>query len=76
MRKSEELTSLESCMNKARPDEMTFMLLERDAAAPHAIREWIKKRIALGKNKPNDAKILEAEACARYMEGNNSQGIV
>lgn len=68
MRKSEELTNPESCMMRAYPDEMTFVLLERDKAAPVAIRAWIRERIRLGKNTPDDAQIIEAEACAKYME--------
>jgi hypothetical protein len=55
-------------MNKARNDEMTFVLLGRDAAAPVAIRAWIAERIRLGKNSPNDSQVVEAELCARTME--------
>ncbi len=68
MRKTEELSDPASCMTRARPDEMTFVLLERDAAAPVAIRAWIRERIRLGKNLHGDAQILDAEACAKYME--------
>ena len=68
MRKLDELMDPKSCMSRARPDEMTFVLLGRDAAAPYTIREWIKKRIELGKNQPGDAQIVEAEECARQME--------
>jgi hypothetical protein len=71
MRKSEGLSNPASCMNPARPAEMTFVLLGRDAAAPHTIREWIKKRIELGKNKPEEWQIREAEACAQSMERDN-----
>lgn len=68
MRKKEELTDPKSCMSKARPDEMTFVLLARDAAAPVAIRAWIAERIRIGKNNPDDAQIKEAEECALWME--------
>lgn len=68
MRKISELNDPNSCLSKARDDEMTFILLGRDTAAPAAIREWIKMRIRLGKNQPGDAQILEAEQCARTME--------
>lgn len=68
MLKSEELTNPKSCMSRAKDNEMTFVLLERDAAAPHAIREWIRERVRLGKNHFNDPQIIEAEACAKYME--------
>ena len=68
MKKFNELANPESCLNKAKDSEMLFVLLERDPAAPSAIRAWIRERIRIGKNKPNDPKILEAEACAKYME--------
>jgi hypothetical protein len=58
-------------MVKARDDEMTFVLLERDVAAPATIRFWIKERIRLGKNQPDDDQLLEAENCARVMEAEN-----
>jgi hypothetical protein len=67
MRKRDELVS--GCMAKARDDEMTFVLLGRDRAAPAAIRKWIKERIRLRLNKPGDAKLIEAEECARIIEG-------
>jgi hypothetical protein len=66
MRKSEEL--INGCMAKAREDEMTFVLLGRDAAAPAAIRAWVAERIRIGKNVLDDAKIAEALECADAME--------
>ena len=68
MRKFWELTNPHSCMFRAKDQEMTFVLLGRDLAAPVAIRAWIAERIRLGKNQPDDAQIIEAEACARTME--------
>jgi len=68
MRKRDELTNSNACMVRARNDEMTFVLLGRDAAAPATIRFWIDERIRLGKNKPGDDQIVEAESCARTME--------
>ena len=61
MRKRQELTDPSSCMNRARDDEMTFVLLGRDVAAPATVRAWIEERIRLGKNNRNDAQIVEAE---------------
>lgn len=55
-------------MSKAREDEMTFVLLGRDAAAPIAIRAWVSERIRLGKNYPGDPRIVEALECAESME--------
>lgn len=63
MRKLEELTNPDSCLNRARYSEMLFVLLGRDPAAPAAIRAWIEERIRLGKNRPDDAQILGAEQC-------------
>ena len=68
MRKRDELTNPNGCMFRARDDEMTFVLLGRDLAAPVAIRAWIAERIRLGKNKPDDPQIVEAEQCAATME--------
>jgi hypothetical protein len=68
MRKQKELSDPNSCMSRARDDEMTFVLLGRDKAAPVAIRAWIQERIRLGKNTPQDAQIAEAEGCATAME--------
>lgn len=68
MRKRDELEIPTSCLNRAADDEMLFVLLGRDVAAPAAIRAWVAERIALGKNKANDAQILEALRCALAME--------
>ena len=62
MRKCDELVSDKSCLNKANDDEMLFVLLGRDPAAPAAIRAWVAERINLGKN------ATEALACATTME--------
>ena len=71
MRKRDELTH--GCMSRARDDEMTFVLLGRDAAAPVAIRAWIAERIRLGKNQPGDSQVTDAEMCARTMEAERDQ---
>lgn len=68
MRKSQELSSPNSCINKAHDDEMTFVLLGRDVTAPATIRFWIEARIAQGKNNRSDAQIIEAEECAKTIE--------
>ncbi len=68
MRKRDELHDPAGCMARARDDEMTFVLLARDAAAPVAIRAWIAERIRLGKNKSGDPQLADAEACASIME--------
>lgn len=72
MRKRDELTNPASCMSRAHEDEWTFVLLGRDAAAPVAIRAWIEERVRLGKNRPGDAQLVEAKACALAMEREQS----
>lgn len=68
MRKWEELSRPDSCLLRAHTDEMTFVLLGRDIAAPATIRFWIGERLRLGKNRPDDAQLVEAEQCAQVME--------
>jgi len=68
MIKRDELTNPKSCMSRAHDDEMTFVLLARDSAAPFAIRAWCAERIRLGKNTADDEQITEAVACAAHME--------
>lgn len=67
MVKKEELTNPNSCMSRAANDEMTFVLLGRDEAAPDAIIAWAAKRVSLGKNRLDDAQIQEALQCAEKM---------
>lgn len=68
MRKQDELTNPDSCLNRARSNEMLFVLIGRDRAAPAAIRAWAAERIKIGKNAPNDLQIMEALLCAQAME--------
>lgn len=67
MIRSQEVLDLGSCLNKAHDDELIFVLLGRDPAAPVAIEAWIAERLRLGKNKADDAQIAEALACALKM---------
>ncbi len=68
MRKDAELSNPISCMNRAEPTEMTFVLLGRDNCAPETIRHWCLLRVAKGKNTWDDEQIQEALACALVME--------
>ncbi len=68
MMKRHELSDTGSCFNKARDDEIIFVLLARDMAAPATIRAWCAERVRLGKNAWNDPKIKEALQCAENME--------
>lgn len=68
MLKREELADPTSCLGRARDDEMVFVLLARDRAAPVAIRAWIEERIRIGKNAREDELIRDAERIASDME--------
>lgn len=73
MRKKDELSLKHTCMQHAHPEEMVFVLLSRDAAAPAAIRAWVAERLRLGKNVETDSQIIEALACAQTMEAEGRQ---
>lgn len=67
MRYCDEMTNPGSCLNKVEKNELVFVLLGRDPAAPEAIRAWIAERIRLGKNKITDIQIVKAQECAGMM---------
>lgn len=60
LNKKQQIENPNSCLNKARDDELIFVLLARDEAAQLAVAAWIEARIKSGKNKPGDAKIQSA----------------
>lgn len=68
MLKCKELEDPNSCLNRADASELVFVLLQRDVAAPHAIRAWVAERIRLGKNVETDDQIQGALGCAVRME--------
>jgi hypothetical protein len=68
MIKTEELSNPNSCLNKAADRELLFVLRGHDVAAAATVRFWIRERIRLGKNDPNDDQILEATQCANDMD--------
>jgi hypothetical protein len=74
VRKREELATVPSCWNKAADDEMVFVLLGRDVAAPDTIRNWVANRITKGKNNITDPEIKEALLCADIMEREQRAG--
>lgn len=76
MMKDEELSNPRSCTNRAKLHEWIFVLLARDEAAPGAIRAWVKERLRLGKNKPEDEQIGEALHCAALMEKQREAGVL
>lgn len=67
MRAFDENDDPESCWNRAGDEEMLFVLLGRDPAAPVAIDAWIQERIKLGLNTHDDEQIAEARECAATM---------
>lgn len=68
MRKKHELAKPESCLNKAKDEEMIFVLLARDKAAGATIRFWRYERIRLGLNEAHDSQMMEALTCAEIMD--------
>lgn len=68
MRKHEELSDPNSCWNKARPNEMLFVLLGRDVTASGTVHDWAERRIKVGKNTREDPQITEAYECAYIMD--------
>src|SRR5882724_4444922 len=75
MRKKDEISLKNTCMAHAHPNEMTFVLLSRDSAAPVAIRAWVDERLRLGKNVLTDEQIVEALAIAEVMETEGRQWV-
>jgi hypothetical protein len=73
MLKRDELSDPNSCLNRAADDEMIFVLLGRDVATPHAIREWGLERVLRGKNHPDDSQIVEALECANKIGNDHDQ---
>src|SRR5262245_595374 len=68
MTKEKELSEPSSCLNRAAPDELIFVLRGHDIAAPAAIRAWCEERILLQKNTRVDPQIAEALNLARRMD--------
>ena len=68
MLKRDEIADPTSCWNKAKDDDIVFILLQGDDASPETIRFWVNKRIELGKNKPGDRKMVTALQAADAIE--------
>jgi hypothetical protein len=75
MRKKDEVSKSNSCMAHAHPEEMVFVLLGRDVAAPATIRAWVTERLQRGKNLATDTQIVEALECAETMEKEGRQWV-
>lgn len=76
MIKSKELTDPTSCLNKARPDELIFVLLARDVAASTTVRTWVAERLRLGKNRIDDPQIVEALEWATKVDYGNEHAAI
>jgi len=62
--KQDELRNPASCLNRARPDEILFVLRSNDPIAPQVVRLWAA--MAEGLHEPD--KVLEALHCADHMQ--------
>lgn len=74
MKKLNELGELTSAWNRAGAEELVFILLGRDKAAPNTIRFWCEERVRQGKNEPGDKQLVEALSFASYMEQELKKG--
>jgi hypothetical protein len=68
MLKRDEIADATSCFNKAKDNEMVFVLLGRDLATPATIRAWVQARLKLHLNRSDDPQIQEALAAAAQLE--------
>lgn len=64
MRKNDELSNFRSCFNKARSDEMLFVLRGQDRLAPWVVRIWALMALFCG---CHHFKVQEAWRCAAEM---------
>lgn len=75
MKRIDEVSDFNSCLNKASDHEMLFVLRAHDIVAPEIVRAWINARIAAGKNRMEDPQIQEALNIAKVMEDQQKRGI-
>ena len=74
MRKSEETSNPESCLNKTAPEEPLFVLRANDELAPYIVRDWaVRYRVAKsrqpgGITPEQQAKYEEALEIVRDMQ--------
>lgn len=73
MRKRDELADDTSCLNRAKDDELIFVLLGRDIAAAMTVEFWARKRIELGKNNSSDVQIVDALRWARTVRAERKE---
>jgi hypothetical protein len=68
MKKCDELSDPNSCLNRAADDEIIFVLRAHDVAFSDTLRSWVNLRIVLKKNSYRDAQVVEALATADQVE--------
>jgi hypothetical protein len=68
MKKRDEISDPNSCLNRAGEDETIFTLRAHDIAFPYTVRQWAEERVRLGKNEPDDEQITSALNDAREVE--------
>lgn len=68
MLKANERTYPNSCWNKAKDDEIVFVLIDRDPEMADTIRDWARRRVEHGHNKATDDKIRHALVLADVIE--------
>jgi len=68
MTKREEIEDPNSCLNRGPDDELKFVIRAPDITASGTVRDWVRRRLAAGKNQPDDVQIEEALAWAEKAE--------
>jgi len=69
MKKRDELSNRNSCLNKADDMEFVFVLRSKDPTAPQTIRHWA----SMNKGIQPESKIEDALKCAEEMENYRKQ---
>lgn len=69
MKKKDEIEDKNSCFNKAKENEMVFVLREKDEQFADSIRLWAFLRYIRGDNFLHDKKIISALMEAKVVDG-------
>jgi hypothetical protein len=72
VKKRDELSDPNSCLNRADEDEFVFVLLGRDPSGAAAIRAWVSDRVRRGINRLADDQIQSALRMAAAWDRRNS----
>jgi hypothetical protein len=67
MMKRDELADQNSCFNKAKDDEIIFVLKETDPSFTETVEFWANHHVGCGANERGDRKILEALNVADFV---------